>query len=174
MTLHPGPGISLRRRLHRSHGLDQRSANQLEHRLAFTDGLARIYSRQRTGDFFPEFHCSAARLVVIPRFRRRSFGQITSPQPWPKPATVRIALVGTDGLTLALAIPLPAGALVGQRPGTSGRLSGRGEAGFKSGGSEIVAWTSQIDNVPRSDFLCKPPFGSRLLIPQPSAPVPSL
>lgn len=173
-----GQGFLYFEDFYRSHGLDQ-AAGPIE--IEAADGtrltaLARIYSRQRTGGFFPGVPLnSAARMVVIPHvvdtsaFRTNlGINNLGS-----RAATVQITLVGTDGLTLGtFSDSVPPGALVQwdniQRLmlGSSASTESEGWLRIESD-QEIVAWASQIDNGSQDpDFLsASRPSASRLLIP---------
>ena len=173
-----GQGFLYFEDFYRSHGLDQ-AAGPIEIEAAGDarlGALARIYSRQRTGGFFPGVPVSsAARIVVIPHVLdtlafRTNLG---INNPGSSGATVQIALVGMDGLTLGtFSDSVPAGTLV--QWDNIQRLLLRSPTRTESEGwlriesdREIVAWASQIDNSSQDpDFLsASRPSASRLLIP---------
>jgi hypothetical protein len=173
-----GQGFLYFEDFYRSNGLSQ-AAGPIEIEAAEgarLTALARIYSRQRTGGFFPGVPLnSAARMVVIPHvvdtlaFRTN----LGINNPGSNNATVQITLVGMDGLTLGTFSDLvPAGTLVQwdniQRLllGSLVRTESEGWLRIESD-QAIIAWASQIDNSSQDpDFLsASGPSASRLLIP---------
>ena len=174
----PGQGFLYFEDFYRSNGLDQATGPieiEAQGGVRLT-ALARIYSRQRTGGFFPGVPLdSATRVVVIPHVLdtsafRTNLGVNNLGS---KPASVNLTLIGTDGLTLGtFSDSVPAGTLVQwdniQRLllGSAVRTESAGWVRIESD-QDIIAWVSQIDNASQDpDFLSATRVSSsRLLIP---------
>lgn len=164
--------------LYRSYGLDQ-AVGPIE--IEAQGGiqlavLARIYSQQNTGGFFPGVPLeSASKTAVIAdaldtaEFRTN----LGVNNPGSVPASITLSLVGADGQTLgSFNDSVPAGVVVQWNNvlrlllGSATRTGSEGRLRIESD-QNVIVWASQIDNTSQDpDFVLGAGFlTSRLLVP---------